>query len=308
MDQKFIVFLNPRVMQDAGLAIVAYDVATRVLPLAFQSKSSMQNMIQNQILTCDPITTREKSFQAAQTTLRNSHLLVRVFRAVGPTIASFLQAACLGRAVEAFSDCLEVSMTFSVTEKNLHRARTELTTRGFPNMSPAELQAAVGPSVFGYLFHRTAMFRGNANLLGMKALTTEFKLRMEAGEAKSEVFTRVTGKKWSRRDEDFALVRDAEPELVDEYLQGRFLGTCPEFAACFHLKQCLRVLGREGDFDSSCRDAMILAAVSNSKVASWDTFRVQVLRDMLEKGAEVPDSPFVVPDGGTRQTKKARRG
>jgi hypothetical protein len=158
--------IDPREVKDAGLGILACDVAARLLPPAFQSKSSMLIMIQTQILTFDPIQTREESFRSAQTTLRNSHLILRAFRSSGPLIASFLLPANLFKAVKAFSDCLEVSMTFSVTEKNLQLVRTNLTTRGFPNMSLAEIRDAVGPSVFEYLITRAAMRRGHTTTLG----------------------------------------------------------------------------------------------------------------------------------------------
>jgi hypothetical protein len=93
-------------------------------------------------------------------------------------------------------------------------------------------------------------------------------------------------------------MQQAEPELVHAYLQGSFFGTCPEFAACFHLKQCLRVLGREDEFDT-CREAMIQVAASNGTMSSWDAFRIKVLKNILEEGAEVPVSPF-----GKKQKKK----
>jgi hypothetical protein len=124
---------------------------------------------------------------------------------------------------------------------------------------------------------------------------------MERGAAKAEVFKRVTGKSWSGMEEDFASMQEAEPELVNEYLQGSFFGTCPEFAACFHLKQCLRVLGREDEF-GACREAMIQVATANGKMSSWDTFRIQVLQDMLKDGAEVPISPF-----GKKEKKKKKQ-
>jgi hypothetical protein len=143
----------------------------------------------------------------------------------------------------------------------------------------------------------------------LKAVTAEFKLRMEAGKTKSEMVKCVTGRTFRllAGEEDFPPVRDAEPELVDEYLQGSFLGTCPEFAACFHFKQCLRVLGREGEFDASCREALVRAAACHNTVDSWDTIRIQVLRDMLVEGAEVPTSPFLASDD-KKQKSKAGRG
>jgi hypothetical protein len=300
--------MTPREVQDTGLAIVACDVASRVLPLAFQTKSSMRIMILARILTFYPITTREESFQAAQATLRNSQLLLRAFRVAGPLIARFLRKSCLANGITAFSDALEMSMMFSVTEENLLRARTELTTRGFPQMSLVEIKAKVGSEIFDYLLTRAAMFRGHTNSLGMKATTSEFRLRMDAqpDTVKDAVFKAVTGKTWSRAAEDFSLVRDAEPELVDEYLQGRFLGTCPEFAACFHLKQCLRVMGREREFDA-CREPMIEAAAL-SKRSGWDEFYQIVLQGMLEEGMRRPASPFWAVIKSMLTKKKPRRG
>jgi hypothetical protein len=212
-----------REVQDAGLAIVACDVASRVLPRAFQTKSSMLLMIQTRILTCDPIQSTGESFRAAKNTLLNSHLLVLAFRAAGSVITSFLRRACLVKAAAAFKDSLEVSWTFSITKTNVEKVRSEL-TRGFPEISLGELSSAVGAGLFDCLLMRAAMFCGHTNSIGIKAVKTELKLRMEPGAAKREAFKRVTGKVWSGAEEDFTIVRDAELELVDAYLEGRFLG------------------------------------------------------------------------------------